>query len=75
VALAAPSIVMLLAVEFALAIAGRAIPQIQVMILGFPLKIAAGLWLIGASLYFMPGAIRGTLSAMQQGLTRAITAL
>jgi flagellar biosynthetic protein FliR len=56
VALAAPAIVMLLAVEFALAVAGRAIPQIQVMVLGFPIKIAAGLWLVGASLYFMPGA-------------------
>jgi flagellar biosynthesis protein FliR len=75
VALAAPAIVMLLAVEFGLAVVGRAVPQIQVMILGFPIKIAAGLWLIGASLYFMPGAIRGALSAMQHGLTRAIGAL
>lgn len=75
VALAAPAIVMLLALEFALAIAGRAIPQIQVMVLGFPLKIAAGLWLIGASLFFMPGAIRSTLGTMQHGLSRAMAAL
>ena len=75
VALAAPSIVMLLAVELALAIAGRAIPQIQVMILGFPLKIAAGLWLIGASIYFMPGAIRAALAAMQSGLHRVLVSL
>lgn len=75
VALAAPAIVMLLALEFALGIAGRAIPQIQVMVLGFPLKIAAGLWLIGASLYFMPGAIRSTLGTMQHGLSRAMGAL
>lgn len=75
VALAAPAIVMLLAVEFAIALAGRAVPQIQVMILGFPIKIAAGLWLLGASLYFMPGAIRTTISAMQHALSRAIAAL
>ena len=75
VALAAPAIVMLLAAEIALAIAGRAIPQIQVMVLGFPVKIAAGLWLIGSSLYFMPNAVRATLSAMQHGLTQAMAAL
>ena len=75
VALAAPSIVMLLAVELALAIAGRAMPQIQVMVLGFPLKIAAGLWLIGASIYFMPGAIRGALAGMQTGLHRVLSLL
>jgi flagellar biosynthetic protein FliR len=75
VALAAPAIVMLLAVEFALAIAGRAMPQIQVMVLGFPVKIAAGLWLIGSSIYFMPGAIRAALAAMQSALNRALLAL
>jgi flagellar biosynthetic protein FliR len=75
VALAAPAIVMLLALEFALAVAGRAIPQIQVMVLGFPIKIAAGLWLIGASLYFMPAAIRSTLGTMKDGLARAMGAL
>jgi flagellar biosynthetic protein FliR len=75
VALAAPAIVMLLAVELALAIAGRAIPQIQVMVLGFPVKIFAGLWLIGGSLYFMPAAVRSTLATMQMALNRLMTAL
>lgn len=75
VALAAPAIVVLMAVEFAVAIAGRAAPQIQVLILGFPIKIAVGLWLIGASLYFMPGAIRTTLSGIRQGLQRALAAM
>jgi len=75
IALAAPAIVMLLAVEVALAIAGRAIPQIQVMVLGFPIKIAAGLWLIGGSLYFMPAAVRSTLATMQTALNRLMTTL
>jgi flagellar biosynthesis protein FliR len=75
VALAAPAIVMLLAVELSLAIAGRAIPQIQVMVLGFPVKIAAGLWLIGSSLYFMPNALRATISTMQTGLRQVIAAM
>ncbi len=75
VSLAAPAIVMLLAVELALAIAGRAIPQIQVMMLGFPVKIFAGLWLIGGSLYFMPAAIRATLATMQQAFNRLLAVM
>ena len=75
IALAAPAIIVLLAVEFALALAGRAMPQIQVMILGFPIKIAAGLWLIGASLYFMPAGIRAALNAIQRGLAQTLAGL
>lgn len=75
VALAAPAIVVLLAVEFALAIAGRAVPQLQIMVLGFPIKIITGLWIIGASLYFLPGAVRTSLAAIHKGLLRALGAM
>lgn len=75
IALAAPAIVVLLAVEFGLALAGRAAPQLQVMLLGFPIKIAVGLWLIGASLYFLPGAARDVLSATRTGFRLAFGAL
>lgn len=75
VALAAPAIVVLLVVEFALALAGRAAPQLQIMVVGFPIKIAVGLWLIGASLYFMPGAIRTTLTTMRTALSRTLNVL
>jgi flagellar biosynthetic protein FliR len=73
VALAAPAIVVLLAVELALAVAGRAAPQLQIMVLGFPIKIAVGLWLIGASLYFMPAAIRASFDTMRGSLARALS--
>jgi flagellar biosynthetic protein FliR len=75
VALAAPAIVVLLAVEVTLAIVGRAAPQLQVMILSFPIKFAAGLWLIGAVLYVLPGAARGALSAIRGALGRVLGAL
>lgn len=75
VALAAPSIVILLAVEFLLAIAGRAAPQLQVMLLSFPLKMFASLWLLGAALYFLPGALRQAFSVLQGSLSHAIKAL
>ncbi|MFN0087977.1 MAG: flagellar biosynthetic protein FliR [Blastocatellia bacterium] len=75
VALAAPAIIVLLAVEFMLAFVGRAAPQLQVMILGFPVKFIAGLWLTGSALYFLPGAVRGALSAIKSALSRALGAM
>lgn len=75
VALAAPAIVVLLAVEFLLAVAGKAAPQLQVMLLGFPIKIAVGLWLVGASLYFLPGAVRSTIGATGDWLGRLLSVM
>jgi flagellar biosynthesis protein FliR len=72
VTLAAPAIIVLLAVEFALEIFGRTAPQFQVFILGFPIKIGVGLGLIGASLYFLPGASRDILGGIHQGLIHVL---
>lgn len=72
VALAAPAIVVMVTVEFVLAVAGRAAPQLQIMILGFPIKIAVGLWLIGASLYFLPNAVRTILKNGQDAVSQIL---
>lgn len=72
VTLAAPAIIVLLAVEFALEFFGRTAPQFQVFILGFPLKIAAGLWLVGASLYFLPASMRDILGGIYHGLVQVM---
>ena len=69
VALAAPAIVVLLAVEVLLGIAGRAAPRLELMVLSFPIKITVGLWLTGTSLYFLPGAIRGVLGTLKEAVT------
>ena len=73
VTLAAPAIIVLLSVEFALEFFGRTAPQFQFFILGFPLKIGVGLWLIGASLYFLPAAFRDNLSHIYHGLAKALS--
>ena len=75
VTLAAPAIIVLLAVEFALELFGRTAPQFQVFILGFPIKIAVGLSLIGASLYFIPAATRDVLGNIYHGLVKAMGAM
>lgn len=75
VALAAPAIIVLFSIEFVLAVAGRAAPQLHILMLSFPLKIAAGLWLVGASLFFLPGAVRTALSQIRTGMDRVLAAL
>lgn len=75
VTLAAPAIIVLLAVEFALEFFGRTAPQFQVFILGFPIKIGIGLWLVGASLYFLPTSMRDVLSNIYHGLTQVLSAM
>jgi flagellar biosynthetic protein FliR len=75
VTLAAPAIIVLLAVEFALEFFGRTAPQFQVFILGFPLKIGIGLWIVGASLYFLPTSMRDVLSNIYHGLVQVLGAM
>ncbi len=72
VTLAAPAIIVLLSVEFALEFFGRMAPQFQVFVLGFPLKIGVGLWLIGASLFFLPTAFRDVLGSIYHGLSKVL---
>jgi flagellar biosynthetic protein FliR len=72
VSLAAPAIIVLLAVEFALEFFGRTAPQFQVFILGFPFKIAIGLWLAGASMYFLPNAFREVFASIYSNLVQVL---
>lgn len=72
VTLAAPAIIVLLSVEFALEIFGRTAPQFQVFILGLPIKICVGLLLLGSSIYFLPGAMRDVLSQIHHGLVQVL---
>lgn len=75
VTLAAPAIIILLMVEFTLEFFGKTAPQFQMFILGFPIKIGVGLWLIGGSLYFIPNSMRDVLSNIYKGLTQVLGAM
>ena len=72
VTLAAPAVIVLLAVEFALEIFGRTATQFQVFILGFPIKIAVGLWVLGSCIYFLPGAMRSVLVGVYDALVKIL---
>lgn len=75
VALAAPAIVVLLAAECLLALAGRVAQRLEILILSFPIKIAIGLWLLGASIYFMPAAVRTIFTTLKHSITQALNAM
>lgn len=75
ITLAAPAVIVLLVVEFGLEFFGRTAPQFQVFILGFPLKIGIGLWIIGSSLYFIPGNFRDVLQTIYTGLGEVLRVL
>lgn len=70
ISLAAPAVIVLLVIEFGLEFFGRTAPQFQVFILGFPLKIGTGLWIIGACIYFLPTAFRDVLSSIYVNLEK-----
>jgi flagellar biosynthesis protein FliR len=75
VTLAAPAIIVLLSVEFALEFFGRTAPQFQVFVLGFPLKIGIGLWIVGAAIFFLPTSMRDVLANIYHGLIQALNAM
>jgi flagellar biosynthetic protein FliR len=75
VTLAAPVIIVLLIVEFSLELFGRIAPQFQVFLLGFPIKIIIGIWVIGVCLFFLPTACKTILRLLYEGLLKVINAV
>lgn len=71
---AAPVIVALLLANVALAILGKAVPQLNVMMLAFPVTIAIGLVALGASLPFLAAYLGGQIDALPAMLGRTISA-
>lgn len=66
--LAAPVLVTILLLNILLAILGRAVSQINVFILSFPVTIAGGLLVIGVSMPFTVGLVAGEIERLQQSI-------
>jgi flagellar biosynthetic protein FliR len=71
---AAPVMVALLLANLALAILGKAVPQLNVMMLSFPVTIAIGMIALGASLPFLAAYLAGQIEALPALLGRTIGA-
>lgn len=70
----APVIVALLVSNVALAILSRAVPQLNAMMVAFPLTIGVGLIVLGASLPFMAGGLATWAGALSGTVTHALGA-
>jgi len=69
---AAPVIVALLLTNLALAILGKAVPSLNVMMLSFPVTIAVGLIAIGAALPFLAAFLTRQIDAFPELIGRTV---
>jgi flagellar biosynthesis protein FliR len=65
---AAPVVAVLLLTDIALGIAGRSAPQINILVIGFPLKVLVGLFCLGLGLYFLPVLFRSYSFQLYQNI-------
>jgi len=65
---AAPVTAVLILTDITLGLIGRSAPQVHILVIGFPLKILAGITALGLALYFFPLAMRGYAGRLQQDL-------
>jgi flagellar biosynthetic protein FliR len=65
---AAPVTAALILTDFVLGVIGRSAPQLQILMIGFPVKILVGLSTLGLALYFFPVAMRAYSSQLHQDL-------
>lgn len=73
--IAAPIIVVLLLISAALGIVSKTVPQLNVLVVGFPVKIAVGLVTLGASLVFFRQVVTSMFGAMPDQLARTLAAM
>jgi flagellar biosynthetic protein FliR len=73
VRVAAPAMVALLLTNLALAILSRAVPQLNVIMVSFPITIGLGLVMIGASLPIFGAAISGWVSNLPAAVSAVIS--
>lgn len=73
--IAAPCVVVLLLVSATMGVVVRTVPQLNVLVVGFPVKIAAGLLVIGLSLTFFRDVFLLLLGDLDGRFAELLTAL
>ena len=73
--IAGPVIVVTVLMDLVRGILGRAAPQIQVILVGMPLKILVGLGCVSFSLYFLPRYLETVYSGLQKTLFSLVQAM
>jgi len=73
--IAAPVVVVLLLVSASMGVIVKTVPQINVLVVGFPIKIAVGLITLGLSLVFFRGILISLMAGMEDQLGRILLAM
>ena len=73
--IAAPVLVLLLLVNAAMGVLAKLIPQLNVFIVGFPLNVAAGLFVLAASQPFTVRLLETSFGELQTSLAHLVRAL
>lgn len=72
---AAPVAAVLLMVSATLGVIVKTAPQIHVLVVGFPVKIAVGLMVVGSSLVFFSGVVERAYSVSSNLMLRVLSAM
>ena len=72
---AAPVVLVLILVTAAMGVIVKTTPQIHVLVVGFPIKIAVGIFVLGTSLAFFGNVVTRALTATEALLTGILSAL
>jgi flagellar biosynthetic protein FliR len=61
--LAAPVLIVLLIVELTIGLISRAAPSLSFMVIGYPVRIVVGLFIVGALIYTVPAVTQSMIEA------------
>jgi flagellar biosynthesis protein FliR len=70
--IALPVIVTLLLVSLSMGILGRTVPQLNILVVGFPIKILVGLFMITASVPFFADWVLNRLAELPQTMAGVV---
>ena len=73
--IAAPIVIVLLLISAAMGVVVKTVPQLNVLVVGFPIKIGVGLITLGASLVYFKQAVLGLLAQVPDQLAHTLAAM
>jgi len=73
--IAAPVVIVLLLVSASMGVIVKTVPQLNVLVVGFPIKIGVGLITVGLSLVFFRQVTVGAMAGMQNQLAELLLAM
>ena len=73
--IAAPIVIVLLLISAAMGVVVKTVPQMNVLVVGFPVKIGVGLVTLGASLVFFRQVVTSLFAGLPDQLARTLTAM